>query len=135
MIRQKIISLIKKSIKDLQKSGKIPQCEISEIKIEIPGKESHGDYATNIAMAIAKQAGKNPIEIANFLSEKLKTLDKKGTPRRVAKGKLFEKIKVAEPGFINFWISQTEIEKLYSEYLKRAVKIFPSLDSPSRRGG
>lgn len=124
MIREEIKKLIEKSVKELQKEKELPRFDIPKISVETGKEKTHGDYATNAAMAIAKQVRKNPIEIANLLSEKLKALDTKGTPHRVANGKLFEKIEVAEPGFINFWISQTEIEKLYSEYLKRGVKIF-----------
>ena len=55
-----------------------------------------GDYTANIAMVKAKKEGKNPREYATQIADKLK-----------ANGELsefVEKIEVAGPGFINFWI-------------------------------
>ncbi|MFT7507614.1 MAG: arginyl-tRNA synthetase [Acidimicrobiales bacterium] len=59
--------------------------------VEHPTELSHGDYACNVAMAAAKQFGKNPRELAEQIVEKLeeKILD-------------VDKMEVAGPGFINF---------------------------------
>jgi len=114
MIRQGVTELLQKTIKELQKKGVFPKFNIPQIQVERPSEKTHGDYATNVAMMIAKLVKKEPMEIAKML---------------IANGKLqianlFDKIEVVEPGFINFWISQKEIDKLYSEYLKRGVKVF-----------
>ncbi len=89
MIRKEIEKIIEKAIKKLD-------FEVSDVLVEKPREESYGDYATNIAMVIGKQVKKNPIEIANLLSKELK----------IKSGKLFRKIEVVKPGFINFFISQ-----------------------------
>lgn len=61
--------------------------------------EQFGDYATNIALQIAKQLGKSPREIAEQVSEKLRaTLD----------GKV-SSITIAGPGFINLTLSDKAI--------------------------
>jgi arginyl-tRNA synthetase len=66
--------------------------------VERPGDLAHGDYATNAAMAAAKQLGKNPREVAEKLKAKL---DEK------IEG--VEKIEIAGPGFINFRLSREAI--------------------------
>lgn len=68
--------------------------------VERPGDMTHGDYATNAAMAAAKHLGKNPREVADALAVALD-------------GKIegIEKIEVAGPGFINFRFSRQAILK------------------------
>lgn len=114
MTRQEVTKLLEKTIKELQKEEIFSKFNIPQIQVEKPKEEIHGDYATNIAMQIAKLIKQEPIEIAELISQKLKLKSQK----------LFERVEVVKPGFINFWISQKEIEKLYSEYLKRGVKVF-----------
>lgn len=60
-----------------------------EVKVERPRSREHGDWATNIAMQLAKKAGTNPRALAQLLSEKM--LENKG----------IAKVEVAGPGFIN----------------------------------
>ena len=68
--------------------------------VERPGDLAHGDYATNAAMAAAKQLGKNPREVADVLIGALE-------------GKIegVQKVEVAGPGFINFRLSREAILK------------------------
>jgi len=114
MIRQEITKLIQKSIKELQKVKKLPKFDIPEIKIEHPEEKVHGDYATNVAMIIAKQVKKNPLEIAEIINNQLLTINEKM--------KLFEKIEAKEPGFINFFISKEYLQKEVGEILKQGEK-------------
>ncbi len=65
----------------------------NEIVLEVPKDQSNGDYATNIAMRLARIARKAPVMIAKDIVEKL---DKKDLH--------LEKIEVAGAGFINFTI-------------------------------
>ena len=82
------------------------------IYVEYPEIEGHGDYSSNIAMQIATRAkereservkGKNSKEIAEEIAKKLQ--ENEGLTRIV------EKIEVAEPGFINFWIKKEVLMK------------------------
>jgi arginyl-tRNA synthetase len=68
------------------------------IHLESPENEGHGDYATNIAMVIAKKKGLKPIEYAKEIAEKLQK-DKD-------LAKIVSKIEAVEPGFINFFLSK-----------------------------
>ena len=60
------------------------------ITAEIPPLEFDSDISTNIAMVLSKINKKSPIELANYLSEKIKNEDK-----------LIDNISVVKPGFIN----------------------------------
>ena len=63
--------------------------------IEPPRDPKHGDLAANIAMLLAREAHKNPRELAQIFVEKL--------PQRCAD---IEKVEVAGPGFCNVTFSQ-----------------------------
>lgn len=65
----------------------------NEIKIETPRDPSHGDYASNIAMSLAKSAKLPPRKLAEILLPHLQ-------------GPLFQEVSIAGPGFINFRLSQ-----------------------------
>lgn len=99
MIQGEIIKLIEGVIRELQLTGELPIFDIPEIIIEYPEEKSYGDYSVNVAMRIAKEARKTPMEIAAKLSEKLKAKSEK----------LFEKIEVVSPGFINFYLAEKEL--------------------------
>ena len=63
--------------------------DLSRIVVEPPRDPTHGDMATNAAMVLAKDAGKNPRELAEKIAERLRADD------------LVTKADVAGPGFIN----------------------------------
>lgn len=93
MVKQQLLGDLKKVVGDLGFST-------NDIIISIPGKEAFGDYSTNIALQLSKQKtpdGKQPPkEIANNIVERLKSID-------FAQDN-FSEIKIAGPGFINFFI-------------------------------
>lgn len=65
-----------------------------EIDVKLTRPESQfGDYATNVAMQLAKPLGKSPRDIAQQLVDKLSEMDD------------FEKVEVAGPGFINLTLT------------------------------
>jgi arginyl-tRNA synthetase len=67
----------------------------SRIVVEPPREVAHGDMATNVAMVLAKDAGKKPRELAEAIAEKLRT------------DSLIAKVDVAGPGFINLTLKPT----------------------------
>lgn len=82
----------------------------ANFSVEHPGDLSRGDYATNIAMVMAKQLGKNPRELAE------ETVTKLMKDERLLE--IVEKIEVAGPGFINFWIKDKVLVEGLSEMLR-----------------
>ncbi|MCL4384032.1 arginine--tRNA ligase [Patescibacteria group bacterium] len=68
----------------------------SAVILEHPAEGVFGDYSTNIAMTRAKAEKKNPREIASQLVEKM--------CQALKVNEMIEKIEVAGPGFINFYL-------------------------------
>lgn len=78
--------------------------EIEEIVIETTRDDKHGDYATNIAMKLAKVLKKSPREIAQLIIDKIERTN-------------INKIEVAGPGFINFFIDDLYLSKVIGSVL------------------
>lgn len=111
-MREKIAELIKKAVQNLQKEGILAQFEIPKIVIDYPKEKTHGDYSTNIALILSKIVKKSPSEIANIINLELITQN----------SRVFEKIEVAQPGFINFFISKNYLQNQVKEILKQKEK-------------
>jgi arginyl-tRNA synthetase len=67
------------------------------INLEVPARREHGDWSTNVALAAAKAAGRNPRELAQQLAGWLTT----NPPKHVTK------VDIAGPGFLNFHLSSS----------------------------
>ena len=67
--------------------------EIPEIQVEVPGNPEHGDFATNLAMIMARTEKKAPRQIAEALVATL------------GESPLLDKVDIAGPGFINFTLA------------------------------
>ncbi|MFC7062288.1 arginine--tRNA ligase [Halobacillus seohaensis] len=81
--------------------------DIPEVVLEQPKDKSHGDYATNMAMQLARVAKKNPRQIATDLVEQF--------DRSKAS---IEKIEIAGPGFINFYMNNQYLTDLVPTILE-----------------
>jgi arginyl-tRNA synthetase len=71
---------------DLGLEGELPTPEL-----QAPKQKDHGDFATNVALVLAKPAGKPPREVAEAIVA------------RLAPVPFVEKVDIAGPGFINIW--------------------------------
>ena len=71
----------------------------TNIVVQLPKNPEHGDFATNLALQLAGKLDENPREIAQILSDKLKT-DYPG---------LVDSTDIAGPGFINISINKNAI--------------------------
>jgi arginyl-tRNA synthetase len=72
--------------------------ELDSVHVERPNDPSHGDFATNVALANARVLKRNPREVAENLVEELDT-------------PLVAKAEVAGPGFVNFWLTPEALWK------------------------
>ncbi|KQT93905.1 arginine--tRNA ligase [Marmoricola sp. Leaf446] len=70
----------------------LPDGVPSEVTVERPRQRSHGDYATNVALQLAKKAGTNPRALAEQLAERLRAADG------------IAAVDVAGPGFLNITV-------------------------------
>ena len=88
-----IENLLKKAVLVLSQNNDIPEAVINNIKVDRAKDKTHGDFASNIALILAKPLHKNPREVAQSIIDNLEP------SARIAK------TEIAGPGFINFFIS------------------------------
>ncbi|ETI69847.1 arginine--tRNA ligase [Neobacillus vireti] len=85
--------------------------QIPDVILEIPKEKSHGDYSTNMAMQLARVAKKAPRIIAEAL---VANFDRSQAS--------IEKIELAGPGFINFYMNNSYLTDLIPTVLKAGDK-------------
>lgn len=101
-IVQQVQEKLKQEIKDaVIKAGLATKEEIPNVVLELPKDKTHGDYSTNMAMQLARVAKKAPRAIAESLIENF--------DRNKAS---IEKIEIAGPGFINFYMDNQYLTEL-----------------------
>lgn len=85
--------------------------QIPDVILEVPKEKAHGDYSTNMAMQLARVAKKAPRMIAEALIENF--------DRSKAS---IEKIELAGPGFINFYMNNSYLTDLIPTVLEAGEK-------------
>jgi arginyl-tRNA synthetase len=93
-VRSTVRALFQTAVDQVKREGLVPAIPDS-IPVERPKRPEHGDYATNVALALAKPAGKQPRALAEIIVERL----------RAAGGADIAEVSVAGPGFINLRLS------------------------------
>jgi arginyl-tRNA synthetase len=86
------------------------EIEESGVVLERPANSDHGDWATNVALTLAKELKKSPREIAEKLVEELRVM---GYELKI------DKIEVAGPGFINFYISPEYFKNIVNNVMQQ----------------
>ncbi|MBQ8682085.1 MAG: arginine--tRNA ligase [Bacilli bacterium] len=90
-IKTTIAHIIKCSLNELYN---LEEFDKKNIVVEIPAKKENGDYSTNVALTLTKKLHKPPMAIA----EEIKA--------NIAENDIVEDIKIASPGFINFYLKK-----------------------------
>ena len=101
-LREKILDALGRAIAN----GELPAEPLPAFNIEKPENSANGDFSSNIALAGAKAFKKAPRMIAQSIAENIDLEDT-----------LFEKVEIAGPGFLNFYLSQ----RYYSEIVKDVI--------------
>jgi arginyl-tRNA synthetase len=70
----------------------LPDGVPTTVTVERPRQKEHGDYATNVALQLAKKAGQNPRDLATAVQERLAAVDG------------IAKVDIAGPGFLNITV-------------------------------
>jgi arginyl-tRNA synthetase len=89
------------------------------IGLERPARREHGDWSTNVALASAKKAGRNPRELASELVEAIT----RNPPAH------FDRIEVAGPGFLNFHLQPTWLHDVLTEVVTQGEKDYARSDT------
>jgi len=91
-MKEQLQDLLIKSLSDLIDQGQLSDLP-SKIRLDHTKDKTHGDYATNIALVLAKQTKSDPKKLAQSIVDQLEASE------------LVKKTEIAGPGFINFFLS------------------------------
>jgi len=103
-MKDQLQDLIKKCIQDLISKGILIEMP-PNVRLDHTKDNSHGDYATNIALMLSKQAKMKPVDLAKIIVDQLE------------ESSFINKIEIAGPGFINFFISDESSSSVVSEII------------------
>ncbi|MEK7450758.1 MAG: arginine--tRNA ligase [Patescibacteria group bacterium] len=115
LAKEEILISLKKALEEM---------DIKDVKISLdhPKIEAHGDYSTNVAMAIfankelriKNQEWKNPLELARKIVNKCIIHNSQFIIH-------FERVEAVKPGFINFWLSKDYLIKKLQEAIDEGI--------------
>jgi arginyl-tRNA synthetase len=108
-MKEIISGLIQSIITDLSNEQVLPENLSYKISIDATKDKSHGDFASNIALVLSKQAKMPPRKLAELISEKLIQ----------SKHESIKKIDIAGPGFINFFVAASSNFSVINEILSQ----------------
>ncbi len=115
VIRDDIIVLVEQALAGAQAAGALPQFAAPEVTTEHPARPEHGDFSANLPMRIQGLARMKAIEVAEALREHV--------PAHPA----VDRVAVAPPGFLNFYLSPSWAAAQAVEILQ-AGEAYASLD-------
>lgn len=104
-MKNEIEFLIQSAITSLVNAGTLPDEVAAEVTLSRPREAKHGDYATSIALQLAKPARRKPRELAEAIVAVI------GEDARI------ERIEIAGPGFINIHLSPAARQAVIGEIL------------------
>ena len=107
-MKDQLQDLLNKCIQELISKGTLNEMP-SKIRIDHTKDNSHGDYATNIALMLSKQAKMSPVELAKIIIDQFEQKS------------FIKKIEIAGPGFINFFMSQETSLSIVNEVIDQAA--------------
>ncbi|GED45318.1 arginine--tRNA ligase [Vreelandella aquamarina] len=104
-MKDTIISLLEGAVDALKHQGVLPNDLTPTIKVDPTKDKAHGDYATNLALMLAKPSGMKPRELADTLVAALPASD------------AIQKTEIAGPGFINFFAAADAAAQIVAQVL------------------
>lgn len=104
-MKRHLEQLLRSALLGLQTGGALPNDLNFEIAIERTRDKRHGDFATNVALSLAKAARRNPHELAQQIVAALPASEQ------------VSKVEIAGPGFINFHMSPAAFQGVVMEVL------------------
>ncbi|MGI9283840.1 MAG: arginine--tRNA ligase [Pseudomonadales bacterium] len=104
-MKQRITHLIDQALQQLVAQEKLPPLDSLQIRVDAARDSAHGDYASNIALSLAKQAQRSPRELAELICAALPASSE------------IDKVEIAGPGFINFFVSAGSTNAIVQQVL------------------
>jgi arginyl-tRNA synthetase len=120
-MKQHIADLISAALKTLSDNGIFAADVQPSIMVENTRDKSHGDFASNIALALAKPARRNPRELAQLVIDALPASDN------------LAKTEIAGPGFINFFVTQETTTAVVGQIIDQKAEFGRGLANSTER--
>jgi len=111
-MKEIISGLVQSIVTELSNEQVLPENLSYKINIDATKDKSHGDFASNIALVLSKQAKMPPRKLAELISDKLIQ----------SKHESINKIDIAGPGFINFFVSGSSNFSIINEILDQQAE-------------
>jgi arginyl-tRNA synthetase len=105
-LKEHIEELLIQSLLHLKRDGILPRDCDAAPRLERARAEEHGEFASNLALVLAKQAGKPPLELAQDIIDRLPL------------SRQLERTEIAGPGFINFFMHQVALAGTVKDALR-----------------
>jgi len=107
-VRQELFALLRQAVRSAIAKGELPEVgELPSFGIEPPPQDELGDFATNLAMVLARPMRKSPMEIANAILRHLPAAD------------WLRRAEVAPPGFLNFHLTDHWLHEAVRDAMER----------------
>ncbi len=116
-----ITQLLSQAIQSLINAGELPEQSAGQIHLERTRDTSHGDFACNIAMALAKAARRKPRDLAEAIVKNLPASE------------LVSKVEIAGPGFINFFMGPRAFHSVVEQAVREGERFGHSLVGGGKR--
>ena len=105
LVKDRIAQLVQAAADEAGRRGTLPAVSLPDPQIQQTQNPEHGDYATSVALKLARAARKSPLEIARTLADAMPHADE------------VAEVRVAPPGFINFVLSDTWLKRQLEDVL------------------
>jgi len=122
-VKLKVEGWLNDVLAELKAQNVIPKEVSVAAKVTHTKEKSHGDFATNIALILAKSAKRSPRDIASLIVEQL------GHQSQISK------LEIAGPGFINFFLSQDAASQIIVDVLEQGDAFGKSQIGQGRKVG
>lgn len=102
LAKDQLRNLVETSIQALTSSGSLPEGDLRDFQIEVPGDRKNGDFSANVAMVNARTFRMAPRKSAELIVNNMDLTDT-----------YFDHVEVAGPGFMNFYLN----DRYYADIL------------------
>lgn len=112
LLPQEHARLVEQAIRAAQSAGDLPTFEIPAIEVKPPKRAEQGDYATPVALQLAKPAKMNPFHIATAIANHMPGADFVGA------------VEVVHPGYINFRLNEDWLKAQVEQIIAEGENLF-----------
>ncbi len=122
--KEQVTFEIEKALQQAKTKGQLDFREMPNFAVEIPREKAHGDFATNAALLLSKETKMPPRQIAQIILANLESSNNNSdsssdssSNSSAAGADRFEKVEIAGPGFLNFYLGTGWLYKLVPQII------------------